>query len=164
MPLWPLSSSCPLERYTYSNGLIAAGVHFEEVLRNEIKGVERLPEKSGCERIRCHFVAKAAGRISPARRWLKYVASVFLALAECLPGGGGGGCLCMSTMLRWAKTPQNSAHMLPPLSLPSSTRRLGQSTQSVPSSSLDTGLLLKYACVQLSLHCNNSAALQTAPV
>lgn len=34
-PLWPLSSSCPLERDTYSNGLITRGVHFEEVHRDE---------------------------------------------------------------------------------------------------------------------------------
>lgn len=38
VPLWPLSSSCPLERDTYSNGLITRGVHFEEVHRDEMKG------------------------------------------------------------------------------------------------------------------------------
>lgn len=38
VPLWPLSSSCPLERDTYSNGLITRGVHFEEVHRDEMMG------------------------------------------------------------------------------------------------------------------------------
>lgn len=38
VPLWPLSSSCPLERDTYSNGLITRGVHFEEEHRDEMKG------------------------------------------------------------------------------------------------------------------------------
>lgn len=39
VPLWPLSSCCPLERDTHSNGLITRGVHFEEVLRDEMKGL-----------------------------------------------------------------------------------------------------------------------------
>lgn len=40
-PLWPLSSSCPLERDTHWNGLITRGVHFEEAHRGEMKGYSR---------------------------------------------------------------------------------------------------------------------------
>lgn len=130
MPLWPLSSSCPLERDTYSNGLITRGVRFEEAHGAEMEAPPPIDgwRRRGCEGgIRRYVVAKAAGSGSIAGLLARRRGLRFLASPACLRGA----VFCVPTILRWAKTPQNSAHMLP-LSLPSSTLRLGQSTQSVP--------------------------------
>lgn len=113
-PLWPLSSSCPLERDTYSNGLITRGVHFEAA-NWQNGGVEKLEvgEKWMCadKMLSC----SQSSREEFNSRLLAWLCGLrFLALAACLRGA----IFCVPTILRWAKTPQNSAHMLP-LSQPS---------------------------------------------
>lgn len=71
-----------------------------------------------------------------------------------------GGSLCVPTILRWAKTPQNSVHMLPHL-YPAApcTSAKAHNLSWLPASSYCPHL--KYACVSSCLLYNNSAALQT---
>lgn len=72
-----------------------------------------------------------------------------------------GGRLCVPTILRWAKTPQNSVHMLPHL-CPAApcTSAKAHNLSWLPASSYCPHL--KYAHVWLCMLYNNSAALQTA--
>lgn len=61
-PLWPLSSSCPVERDTYSNGLTTRGVHFEEAHRARMEDGWRKVDKMRRR-------SQGSGRISIASCW-----------------------------------------------------------------------------------------------